>query len=242
MFACTGKEEKPDRSGLIPEKDLILILTEIHIADGLLENPRIQNWVLSVDSISTYHYIAEKYGYTKEALDKTMHYYFVRNPKKLISIYDKILGKLSEMESLVTKEVRLAAERATNVWPGERNYYFPDVSGSKPVSFEVSLPGNRVYTLEFTATIFPDDQSVNARARAFTCDADSVLTGKRNYYETPAFLKDGIPHNYVIHFSVNSSKVIRIKGTLFDIDNLVEECPKHILFENITLSIPPEDI
>lgn len=103
LFSCTEKNEKPDRSDIIPEKDLMSILTEIHIADGLLPNPKIRFWVLSVDSISVYHYIAEKHGYTKESFDKTMHYYFVRKPKRLIRIYDKILGKLSEMESLLEK-------------------------------------------------------------------------------------------------------------------------------------------
>ncbi len=58
IISCTGKEEKPDKTGLIPEKDFTSLIKEIHLSDGLLANPRIQNWVLSVDSISTYHYIA----------------------------------------------------------------------------------------------------------------------------------------------------------------------------------------
>lgn len=238
LLSCSGKEEKPDRSGLIPEKQLIPILTEIHIADGLLLNPRIKNWLITVDSISTYHYIIEKHGYTKELFDETMYYYFVRKPKKLIRIYDMILGKLSEMESLLEKEVKLAREHASNIWPGERNYYFPDPSGTESVGFELSLAGRYIYTLTFTVTIFPDDQSVNPRASAFISDADSILTGRRNYFETPAFIKDGQPHTYTIRLSAPLNKTIKLKGTLYEFDNHMDELQKHVMFENITLNIP----
>ena len=37
-----------------------------------------------------------------------MKYYFIKNPKKLIKIYDQVLGILSEMESLVEKEAVMA--------------------------------------------------------------------------------------------------------------------------------------
>ncbi|HUX97548.1 MAG TPA: DUF4296 domain-containing protein [Bacteroidales bacterium] len=242
ILSCTGKQVKPDRSGIIPERDLIPLLEEIHLADGLLANPRIQNWVLSIDSISTYHYIAEKHGYTKKEFDKTLQYYFISKPKKLIKIYDKILGELSEMESLLEKEVMLMRERSSNVWPGERNYYFPDGNDISAVGFEVSLAGSRLYTLKFTATLFPDDQSVNTRAGVFSCDADSLTTGVRTRFETPAYLKDGIPHLYSIRIFVSSNRPFILKGMLYESDYCIEEWKKHVRFENITLSIPSTNI
>jgi hypothetical protein len=242
IISCSGKEEKPDRSGIIPEKDFIPLMKEIHLADGLLANPRIQNWVLSIDSISIYYYIAEKHGYTKEAFDKTIRYYFISKPKELIKIYDKILGDFSETESLLEKEVMVSRERMSNIWPGEKNYYFPDGTGTKAVGFEVSLAGSRLYNLKFTATLFPDDQSVNAKARAFSCDADSLSTGVKTWYETPAYLKDGMPHSYSIRIFVSSKEGIVLKGTLYEPVNFPEEWQKHVSFENITLSIPSSDI
>ena len=242
ILSCTGKLEKPDKSGLIPEKEFIPVLTEIYIADGLLANPKIQNWVLSVDSVSTYNYIAEKHGYTKEAFDKTIHYYFVIKPKKLISIYDKILGKLSEMESRLEKEAMLTREHQSNRWPGERNYYFPDATGTQTVDFKVSLAGNRIYNFKFTATLFPDDQSVNARGRAFYFDSDSVLTGKRHYYETPAFIKDGQPHTYTFRILVDSPEEFILEGTLMETLNVPGEWQRHVTFENITLGTLATDI
>ncbi|MBK9392266.1 MAG: DUF4296 domain-containing protein [Bacteroidetes bacterium] len=242
IISCTGKEEKPDKTGLIPEKDFISLIKEIHLADGLLANPKVQNWVLSIDSVTIYYYLAEKHGYTKEAYDKTFRYYFISKPKELTKIYDKILGELSEMESLLAKEVMISRERNSNIWTGERNYYFPDGTGTKSVEFEVSLTGSRLYTLKFTATLFPDDQSVNLKARAFTCSADSINTGIKTWYETPVFLKDGNPHTYSVRIFVASKEPTVLKGTLYEPLNCLEEWQKHIRFENVSLSIPSSDI
>ena len=242
LFSCTGREEIPDSSDLIPRKDLIPILTEIHIADGLLPNRKIQNWVLSVDSISTYYYIIEKHGYKKETFDKTMHYYFIKKPKELISIYDGILGKLSEMESLLEKEVMLSREHASNVWPGERSYFFPEPSGTDSAGFDLMLSGSITYTLKFTVTILPEDQSVNPRATVFTIDADSLENGKRKYFETLSFLKDGQPHTYTMKLSGPLNRIMNVKGNLYNTDNHLEDWQKNIRFENITLTNPLAEI
>ena len=242
LYSCTWNEEIPDSSGIIPEKDLIPILTEIRIADGLLANPKIQQWVLTIDTVSTYYHINEKYGYTKEAFDKTIHYYFVKKPKKLIRIYDKVLAKLSEMESRLEKEVKLAREHSTNIWPGERNYFSPDIPEIKSLDFMVTLAGNRTYNLKFTATVFPDDQSLNPKVKAFTCRADSIETGTRKYFEMPAYIKDGNPHTYSISIPLGTNDAVTLKGNLYDINNQLESWQRHFSFENITLSIPSADI
>lgn len=242
ILSCTGKQEKPDSFGIIPEKDLIPLLEEIHLADGLLPNPRIQNWVSSIDSVSTYHYIAEEHGYTKEALDKTLHYYFVSKPKKLIKIYDKILGEFSEKESRLEKELLLIKERELNIWPGEKYFYYPDSADLNAAAFEVRLAGSLFYRLNFTATLFSDDQSVNARVVAFSYDADSLITRVKTNYKTPAYLKDGMPHSYSVYIFVSSNRPFILKGTLYEADYCIEEWKKHAMFENITLSIPLTDI
>ena len=103
LGSCSGRKNKLDKKNLIPEKELISILTDIHLADGLLALPRINSWASSLDSITSYYQVIEKHGYTKEIMDKTMKYYFLKEPKKLNKIYDQVLGRLSAMESLVVK-------------------------------------------------------------------------------------------------------------------------------------------
>src|ERR1035437_6545390 len=93
--SCTSRQKKLDSRNLIPEKEMVSILTEVYMVNGLLPLPKIHSGLISIDSISTYHQIFLKRGYSKETMDKTMKYYFYRNPKELIKIYDEVLGKLS---------------------------------------------------------------------------------------------------------------------------------------------------
>lgn len=242
LFSCTAKVDKPERTGTIPENDFETILTEIQVADGLLANPRIQNWVLSIDSLSTYHYIAQKHGYSKEIFDRTINYYFIRKPKKLIKIYDRILAKLSEMESRLDKEAMLEREHSSNVWPGEKNYYFPDIHSVASTDFRLTLVGNKPYNLRFTATVFPDDQSVNPRVGITAVAADSLQNGKKYFFQSPVFIKDGNPHQYNVSIFVATPGAIQINGSLNESCSFTEEWQKHIYFEGITLGIPASEI
>ena len=235
MFSasCTSVTEKPDKKNLIPEKALVPLLTEIQLANGLISNSTVQSWVATIDSTTTYYHIAEKHGYTKEAIDKTLRYYFIKKPKKLVTIYEKTLAKLSEMESLLDKQIKIETERKANVWQGEKNYYYP--FSTKAPEFEVAISGHEPYLLKFTATLFPDDQSADAKASVFAVRADSILTGRRIFFETPKYIKDGKPHEYEINISTGRYGNMILKGSLYDIANNVTEQQRHISFENIEL-------
>jgi hypothetical protein len=233
--SCSSRKNKLDRSGLIPEKDLISILTDIHLADGLLTITNVRHWVPSYDTLSTYYHIIEKHGYTKETMDKTMKYYFIKNPKKLISIYDQVLGILSEMESYLDKESAIADARRGNLWPGRDFYYLPGPAGLNETGFEIKLNLPGVYTLKYTATLFPDDQAINPRITAFSCHPDSIDTGKRDYVRTLNYIKDGQPHNYTVIFKVPANTILYIRGRLYDLDNHIDYWGNHAIFENISL-------
>ena len=234
LASCTNVIDKPDKKNLIPEKKLVPLLTEIQLANGLISSSAIQEWVEKIDSTTTYHYIVEKHGYTKEAFDKTLRYYFLKNPKQLIAIYEKTLAKLSEMESLLDKQLKIEADRRSNVWTGEKNYYFP-VSTTQNPDFEIVIFGRNDYLLKFTATLFPDDQSINAKARMFAVRSDSLLTGKRIFFETPNYIKDGRPHDYEIKITVEQYRSMILKGSLYNVANNVKEQQRHVSFENIEL-------
>lgn len=242
FMSCSGKIDKPGKSNTIPENDFIAILTEINIADGLLANPKVKNWVPEIDSVTTYQYIAEKHGYTKEAFEKTVNYYFVRKPKKLMNIYDKILAKLSEMESHLDIQARLEKEHMSNIWPGERNYYFPDIHEISSTDFRLTLNGNKPYVLRFTATLFPDDESVNPKTTVTAFAADSIFTGKKYIFQSTPFLKDGEPHLYSIRIFVTTPGAVQLEGSLLDNFETTGLGQKHVYLEGITLSIPSSDI
>jgi len=236
ISSCESRRSKIDRKHLIPENDLVSILTDIYITDGLIGMPRIVMKYAPLDSISTYNRIFEKHGYTKEMMDKTMKYYFIKNPKKLIKIYDKVLGILSEMESRVRKEIQKSNPVPDNLWPGHELYSFPDPAGSDSVFFDLPLTKPGAYTLSAKVTLYPDDQSLNPRLTAFTCHPDSIETGKRKYMNPICYLKDGHEHKYSVTFSVPYKTTLHVRGSLYEFDNNPADWEKHIVIRNISVT------
>jgi hypothetical protein len=236
ISSCESRRSKINRKNVIPEDELISILTDIYLTDGLIATPRYIMKYSPLDSISTYHHVIEKHGYTKEIMDKSLKYYFIKNPKKLIKIYDKVLGILSEMESRVQKDIMKSKPVAKNLWPGPESYSFPDPSGTDSAFFDILLTKPGSYTMTATVTLFPDDQSLNPGLTAFTCHPDSIETGKRKYIEPVYYLKDGYEHKYNITFIVPLQTTLHVRGCLYDFANHPDEWEKHLVIRNIDVS------
>jgi len=234
--SCSEKKSDQDKQKIIPEKDLISLLTDIHLADGLLILPKINQWASSLDSITSYIQIIEKHGYTKEMMDKTMKYYFVNDPKRLSKIYDQVLVILSEMESRTDKESLVLINRGFNKWPGKEFYSVPGLAGIDSTVFDVTLYKSGYYTLAFSASLFPDDLSVNPRTLAYTCSPDSIDNGKKQYLRSAEFIKDGRPHDYKLFFTLPEGKSRHLKGWLYNYENRPDGFNKHIRIENIMLT------
>jgi hypothetical protein len=83
---CTDKETKD----LIPEKSFSSIISEIYLANGLIITPEVKETFSGRDTAQIYYDIIESHGYTKEQMETTLRYYFFKNPKKMIRIYNPI--------------------------------------------------------------------------------------------------------------------------------------------------------
>jgi hypothetical protein len=189
-----------------------------------------------LDSIAAYTQVIEKHGYTKEIMDRTMKYYFIDEPKKLNRIYDQVQSILSEMESRVVKESIIFTARISNLWPGKDFYAFPSLRGNDSTRFDLILPTSGYYTLTFTLTLYPDDQSVNPRPTAYTTPVDSIDSGKKVYVKYVNYLKDGRPHTFSLNFHVPENKIHHLRGWLYDHDNTMPGLEKHFKIETISLT------
>ena len=232
--SCESRRTRIDRKNLIPENELVPLLTDIYLTDGLIGMPRIIMKYPPIDSLSTYTNVIEKHGYTKEALDKTLKYYFVKNPKKLIKIYDRVLSRLSKMESLIQKELARSRSKTGNLWPGQDSYSFPDPDASDSTSFSLLFKQPGYYTLTFSAILFPDDQSLNPHLIAYSCNSDSLETGRRRYVKPVCYIKDGREHKYSVVFSIPPKTPTQIRGSLYESDNFPGEWGKHMAIQNIS--------
>ncbi len=237
--SCAGRRNKVEHKAEIPEKDLVRILTEIHIADGLLTLPRINYLYSDRDTISAYVDIIEKHGYTKEEMDRTMQYYFIEKPKKMIRIYDKVLGALSEMESRIDREMPVSGSGEPDFWQGKSSYYFPDPTGRDTSWFDIPLniPGR--YNLKFTLTIYPDDQSSDPHPGIYYTYTDSTGSAERNYISDFPYLKNGQPHNFSFTINLIRMAPARLMGWFVDQEKQSPSLIRHLRIEKVMLTRTP---
>lgn len=233
--SCSGRKTKTERKNLIPEKELVSILTDIHLADGLLTIPAVNHVYYGLDTLAPYNSIIEGYGYNREQMDKTMRFYFIKRQKKLIKIYDKVLNSISELEARITEEEPGADANQLNLWTGSRYYSFPDMKTGQKARTDIPLPPAGTYFLTFTLTLFPDDQSADPHIGLYFMSYDEAGNEKRDYFETIPFLKDGIPHNYIVRLVVNSKNSARLKGWFIDNECQPDNAYMHYMIDNITL-------
>jgi len=233
--SCTGRRAKAEHRNIIPEKDFILILTDVYLADGLLSLPELNYKYCVGDTIASYIEIIKGYGYTKQEMDRTIRYYFIKKPKEFIKIYDKVLGKLSEMESRVDKELPFAGTRELNIWPGKSFYSFPDHSIENTNSLDLPVNFKGALNFKFTITIFPDDQSTDPCPGLFFSHTDSAGNEEKVFFPKIPYLKDGQPRTYNFHLNQSLPDPVRLKGWFIYQEGLTPLREMHFRVENIFL-------
>ncbi len=217
----------------MPEKVFVSILTDLYLTDGLLTVQQIRGRFPGKDSLSAYIDIIQNYGYTKTDMDQTLEYYFVKKPKRLIKIYDKIMGELTEIDIRLSNIPTENTSPDNNLWNGLESYNFPDPSGLENPEFSLYVKSQSFYTLTFIATIYPADQTANPRFMAWFCNADSSETGKKYFLPPIKYFKDGRPHKYVVTGKNENNSTVILKGSLYDTENNPDYGERYGRIENI---------
>jgi hypothetical protein len=235
MTSCSGNKDKKKQEKIIPTKDLITILTELYIADGLLAYPPVRAQFSAKDSIINYIEIIERHGYTKERMDKTIKYYFQKNPEKLEKIYDQVLARLSETEAKLEEPAHPAPVNTFNLWKGESSYSVPETGVNNRIWFDIPIKDTGNYKLDLTAILYTDDQSLNPRISIYFWHADSTKTGVSDNWNSLILPKDGQRHNYSITKKLSDTTFTHIRGWLLDHDPMPGHWVKHAKVGNIIL-------
>lgn len=236
--ACYNKiKSEAENKNLIPEKDFISILTDVYLADGLLTIPKVVDKFSSRDSVSNYIDIIRSHGYTYDAMNRTLKYYFIKKPRKMVTIYDQVLAALSEMETRY-EQLSLEVQPATkNLWPGKPVYEFPDTSKMPKTDFTLAISPPNTIMFEFSMTIYPDDKTFNPCFIAWYCNADSIETGKRTYLPQLKLIRDGYPHKYKITDNVRFDYHVVLEGSLLNFENNPGPAGIHARISDISLAL-----
>jgi len=95
LFSC-GKKEIPDY--VIPFDDMVDIIVEIHITDGLLTVGKVRRELVKTDTSNYYNEILNNYNYQRHDFDTSL-YYYSKNINEYDLIYDEVLNRLSKMDA-----------------------------------------------------------------------------------------------------------------------------------------------
>ena len=232
-FLCSCNFRNNQRR--IPEKDLVKVLTELYIADGLLTFPSVKNQFSLKDSTTNYIDIIVRNGYTKERMDKTLRYYYDKKPKILENIYDQVMSKLSEKQLLLEKNILAPKTAPSNLWNGLGAISVPESGIHDQGSFNIPVKDTGNYVLEFTAIVFPDDQSINPNVTVYFYHADTSKSGYREYWPVTKLVKDGQRHNFSLPKRNTNLSVTHVSGSFFNCDPKEGQWEKHAKIENIVL-------
>jgi len=229
LFSCRSGKEKY----IIPEKNLVSLLSDMYIGDGLLQYPPVRNMFSGKDTSSSYNDIIMKHGYTRDMLDRTLKYYFVNDPKELQKIYDEVLARLSEIQSQLT--TGKAVKKSDNLWNKFTSIKLPSDAVDNSIHFNIPIADTGTYTLSFSAIIFGNDQTLNPRAAVFFQKIDSVGDLKKTMWPVCKLIKDNSIHSYSITARIADHNCRMIGGSLFEHDSREGSWTMNVRFDDISL-------
>lgn len=98
LFISCNRKQGVVTAEIIPKDSLINIIVDLHLADAVLLNPITQSKISDISSNRLYKTILNKYGISRERFNNSINFY-AETPIVLDSIYDKVIEKLSMIES-----------------------------------------------------------------------------------------------------------------------------------------------
>ena len=139
------------------------------------------------------------------------------------------------MESRIDREIPVFEKQVLNLWKGKTEIYFPDNHINDTAAINIPLNYLRNYYFKFTLTIFPDDQTPDPRPGIYYTFPDSSA-GNIHYITSFPYLKDGLPHDYSFHLTLDKPVPVILKGWFIDTENQNPDTRNHYTVENIIFS------
>ena len=200
------------RSGrIIPESVMVKILTEMYIADAVLEAKTLE---LRNTKDSTYAYgiITSKYGYTVDDLNRSLVKYM--KTLKLEKLYAETNESLEEMKQQYEKAARIE-EISVNQWKGGRIIRIDIDTNFIKKNFEITLKEKGVYKISFEAKFFADDSTQNPSFYVSLSSRDSAGFQRRIFMS-----KDTLFTSCCTELLFDDDKYSGLKGHWLDFDTV----------------------
>lgn len=215
--ACRASDEKIKKTEVIPKADLVPILVEMHLADGLLLTSKIRREYPGKDSISNYKDVFKKHNVTKEIFDRTIEFY-EDEADNLNDLYDEVISELTRLQSEVEQNAReiIPDDILFDLWNQKAVWNLPDDGRINRLAFEIPLTGLGKYVVTATIRMFQDDQSVDPKVTAFFWFDDGTEMGFRIPFETSIIKKNGKITVHTLIENLEDTRATHISGFLLD--------------------------
>ena len=103
LLACSSSKERIPE-GILPEKELVSILKEVHLAEANFELVKTNGKEVAQNTLlNNYQEIYSIYNIDKNEFQQTLEYY-ANHPEKLEGIYSKVLEDITEERSMLDQQ------------------------------------------------------------------------------------------------------------------------------------------
>ena len=231
LLACSDTKKKY----LIPEKKMVPLLVDMHIADAMGLDYTLGRKQLRIDSTDLYGWIFEKHDVTKMQFDSTISYY-TKRPDRLNKIYEKVISSLSKLESEIKEaEEDEALKKKITVWEDKKDYMLPNHGRTNRISFSVPVSDLGGYTVTAQIKVFRDDEALAPRINAFFWYDNQTEEGYRDYFQSAPIKKNEVLNTYTITKPLRNENVTHIKGYIYNHSNQDTMFLKHAFITGIKI-------
>lgn len=242
VAALSCNENRPAKPEIIIKPGpMVNILTDLYLADGLMNVPEIRRANQQKDSVEAYMEIIESHGFSKEVFDTNLEYYFLSKPKKFEAIYDGVLDRLSRMEDENIQASKPEEPAIRNLWNQKTSFRLPDDGTSNPISFAISIPGTGNYSIKLRANIFEDDQSEDLSTEVYFWYDDGSEEGVRDYWDKHIYEKSSRTRNVTLEKKLVDSLYTELRGELLHFSPKSGHWEMHSSITGISVIYMPEE-
>lgn len=237
LFLVNCNTDK-DNFDIIPKKDLISILTDMHIADGAFQMSEMRRNYREYDSLIYYDSIFINYGYNRTDFDSSIAFY-ISERDELLLIYDEVIENLSRLESQISEEIKEEhmKTKSVNLWNSKDNWKLPEEGEHEKIEFNIPVTGPGKYTVSANIKMHEDDGSRNPRVTAYFYKEDESRHGKRRYFPSSSIDKNNRFKLHILNQELQDTSYKFLRGAILDHSNVNEgDWKKHAEVKNIRIT------
>jgi hypothetical protein len=201
-----------NKQKIIPRKDLVNLMVDMHIADAIALNYNINEQFGGLDSALLYNTVLNSYGYTKEQFVYTLNYY-TKEPEKLTKIYDEvftILSRRSEETKALYSSYSVALTR--NIWkPKQSRFIARGDTAHYPSMFDFAVDTIGDFVIISEIKITTKDSSIRPRIVAYFYNPKDDIPKNRVYFDETELHKSAYKREYSISKECTDPELSRIR-------------------------------